>query len=295
MLLTLFAVLVRTHQDPPSSAEVLTAFGLSENKAFLATAGIATISDSEFVELVGVSNLAQPELGVWKSDGSKVSEGTANKFWDAMDLKIDAKELYAADKEGRTFAMVFRLSKGLTRALDVRQDEGKSFKPLMAQSRINEGNFVSRVIGPMKDEQKIDFRLEAPGGAWTDLVTFPIAGETKERGIEVIKGWKNTAEFVNVNGVEEAVKIRTHYFTVTAPEALREMDLAMFSNDPIEDATMLGEFRSEHIEGEDQGKEFAGKELFIVPCLNKLNFERSFTLRARPKRIVEFRAIPLKR
>ena len=51
---------------------------------------------------------------------------------------------------------------------------------------------------------------------------------------------------------------------------------------------------SQHILGEDQGDGFKGMDLFLVRGLRKADTERTFTLRARPKRIAEFSHIPLR-
>lgn len=271
------------------------AFGLGPNVTVVAEKGVAAFANGDSIQLIAASNLAKPDLGLWSLNGEAVSGPSVSQFWDALDLSIDGKEIYSKDKEGRTFALVFKLSNGVNRALDVRSDREKTYRPLMSQSRTQDKVYESRIIGPMKDEPTMDFRLEIPGGDWTTLLSFPLTGETIDKGIEVIKRWQNRAEYVTINGSEEIVRMRVHYFTVTLPEALRDADLEIVSNDPAEDALRLGKYLPEHIVGEDQGKEFEGKNLFIVPCLNKLNFDRVFTLRARPKRIAEFRSIPFKR
>lgn len=297
MLTTLVAsaVVLQTQKTAP----VYDPNSQGQNVFVTAELGKAKFAGDDSIELVGISDLTRPRLGAWSASGTTLESGASNLYWKVLDLSNEEIEQYKSDRAGRTICVVLRLN-GAQKAQTLPFDEIRSIRTYTSKLRKVDGiSYLALVIGPkyVKDEvaKTLDLRIEVPGGAWNSLLQFPLAGETKENGIEVIKRYQLDARFATINGKEEIVRWRIHYFTATLPTELRGTDLIVVSNDPEEDFRLLDGSEPVHILGEDQGQEFVGKDLFIVPCVNKLNFDRVFTLRWRPKRIAVFNDLPLKR
>ena len=307
-------------QDPATD---LAKFGLKPNSVFTTTNGIAVIAEGETIELVGASDLALPLSGVWDATGRLLDQRRIDRFFQILDDRaatgdggrvIDSRsseryvrEEFGSDPDERTFAMAFQLSANLTKAVDVRADRNKTFAPRLAQTRpvIGEGEQAyigeMRVIKPVLPKDytgdTFDYRLEVPGGKWVTLAEFPFAAETKvaDGAIDIKVRWMPYSQFLEVDGRQTMVDYKGYFFTVTLPPVLRDVDLEIVTSDPPDDAKMLPGLRPEHIVGEDQGKAFAGKDLFVAYGLSSRSETRRFILRARPKRIVEFKGIPFRR
>jgi hypothetical protein len=298
-------------------------FGIKPNRTITATGGKATVAEGESVEIVGVSDLASDVADVWDANGRLLDRQSAELFWTILDDRPPAKEgdtqlgretpeeylrrLHGKDPDGRTIAIAFRLTGGLTSALDVRADIDKTFVLNVSDTRLPQGSGpsayvgVARILKPVfpKDTvaTKFDFRLEVPGGAWTKIVEFPFGEDTKLRDgqIDAVMRYMDYSDYREIDGVREIVDYKGYYLTLTLPEALRGAELEVLTNDPAGDAVRLPPVVTQHIRGEDLGKEFAGKDLFLVYGLRERGATRKFTLRARHKRIVEFKGIPFVR
>jgi hypothetical protein len=298
-------------------------FGLKPNATISAIGGKASPSEGETVELVGITDLSDAVGEVWDSNGKFVDRQTSELFWKIVDERPPATEgeilrgretpqeylrrQYGKDRDGRTVAIAFRLTGGLTAANDVRADVDKTFVLNVAGTRPVQGAGqsayvgVARILKPVlpKDSTAttFDFRLEVPGGAWTKIVEFPFGEDTKLRDgqIDAVMRYMDYSDYREIDGVREIVDYKGYYFTLTLPGVLRSAELEVLTNDPAGDAVRLPPVVTQHIRGEDLGKELAGKDLFLVYGLRERGATRKFTLRARNKRTVEFKAIPFKR
>jgi hypothetical protein len=298
-------------------------FGIKPNRTITATGGKATVAEGETVEIVGVSDLSSAVADVWDANGRLVDRREAELFWKILDERPPATESeilkdretpeeylrrqYGRDRDGRTIAIAFRLTGGLTSANDVRADVDKTFVLSVSGTRPAEGTGpgsyvgVARILKPVfpKDTvaTKFDFRLEVPGGEWTKIVEFPFGEDTKLRDgqIDAVMRYMDHSDYREIDGVREIVDYKGYYLTLTLPGALRGAELEVLTNDPAGDAVRLPPVVTQHILGEDLGKELAGKDLFLVYGLRERGATRKFTLRARHKRIVEFKGIPFVR
>ena len=298
-------------------------FGIKPNRTITATGGKATIAEGETVELVGINDLSDAVGEVWDASGKLVDRQEAELFWKILDERPPATEgeilrgretpqeylrrQYGKDRDGRTIAIAFRLTGGLTSAHDVRADVDKTFVLNVAGTRPAQGSGqstyvgVARILKPVFPKDTVatafDFRLEVPGGTWTKIVEFPFGDDTKLRDgqIDAVMRYMDHSDYREIDGVREIVDYKGYYFTLTLPEVLRSADLEVLTNDPAGDAVRLPPVVTQHIRGEDLGKEFAGKDLFLVYGLRERGATRKFTLRARHKRTVEFKGIPFKR
>ena len=301
----------------------LAQFGLKPAIVVTAAHGKASFPGGGAIELVGALDLSDPLGQVWDAEGHLVDRPRSELFWKILDdrppqeegeTNLDkrsgeqyVREVFGKDKDGRTFAMAFRLTGGPTTANDFRTDVNRTFLPNALGIRTVQGTGdaayvgVARIVKPIlpKDskDSTFDFRLEVPGGEWTKIVDFPFGPEDKllDGKITAMMRYQNLSDFKTVNGVEQIVDYKGYYFTFTLPIELRDAELEIVTNDPPEDAKLLPPVLTQHIPGEEQGKEFAGMDLFLVYGLRSHSATRTFTLRARPKRIVEFRSIPFKK
>jgi hypothetical protein len=297
---------------PTQEGDALARFGLKPNSTFIAQNGRATLAEGETIELVAMTDLADPLGVVWGPDHQRVTRQAEDFFWKTLGLgqdgrtQTDVRAEYGDDEDKRTFAMAFRLSPNLTRAWDVTADVGKTFSPLLSAVRrplpedsdksIGEARILKPILPKDSTDTTFDFRLEVPGGPWVTIVEFPFGPETKLRDgeIDVVMRYTDFADFKTVDGIERIVDYKGYYFTMTLPAALRDLELEVVTNDPASDAKLLPLVITQHFRGEDRGEEFKGKDLFLVYGLRSGSPTRKFTLRARPKRIVEFKAIPFK-
>lgn len=299
-------------QDP-----VLERFGLKPVPPVVAVDGKATIADGETMELVGAADLADPRRWIWDANGRLVDQVRRDLFWkilddrppsgnlDKRDSETYVMESFGQDEDKRSFAMAFRLSAGLTKAWDVREDVNKKFALLLSQTKAATGSQgtvgEARILRPVfpKDHTgtTFDIRFEVPGGEWKTIAEFPFGPDTTlaDGLIEIKMRWQQHSDFRMVEDRQTIVDYKGYYFTLILPAALREMELEIVTNDPPEDAALLPSVVQQHIRGEDQHEAYKGRDLFLVYGLNSRSEARKFTLRARPKRIVEFRGIPFKR
>ncbi len=307
------AVLAIAAFPAPFGQDALAKYGLSPNVRLTAQNGKATFAQNESIEIVGLSDLADPTGLVYGLDLSPVSRPNENFFWKTLDLVKDERTLvdvraeYAQDKDKRTFAMVFRLSPTLTRAKDIPADMGKTYSPLLSTTRkplpedADKSIGEARILKPLfpKDVVSLvfDFRLEVPGGTWVTLAEWAFGPETSLRGgdFSVMQRYQDFSDFREINGERKIIDYKGYYFTFTLPEALREMELEVVTNDPAADLPLLPQVVTQHFRGEEVNKDFKGQDLFLVYGLRTGSAARKFTLRARPKRFVEFKAIPFKR
>ncbi len=308
-LLGAFSLIAQTAVPQDGSPDaVLVKFGLKPNFTVAAVDGKATLAEGETIELVGACDLADPIEKVWNATGRLLDGVQTKLFWDIMDLPtkpVNLRRDYAQDKDGRTFAMAFRLSANLTEANDVRSDVNTTFAMMLSQTRPMVGSGASAYVGEMRIIKPIhpkeykgntfDFRLEVPGGNWVTLLEFPFGKDATfaDGAIDIKMRWQDNSDFRFVDDRQVLVESKGYFFTVTLPAALRELDIEIVTNDPPEDAKLLP--NKQHIRGEDYDKAFKGKDLFQVFGLTSRSELRKFVLRARPKRIVEFKGVPFKR
>lgn len=292
-------------QQDPTPEAVLAKFGLKPTIYVTAVDGKATIAPGETIDFVGACDLAEPIEKVWNADGRLLDGLRLKLFWDIMGLPADVKREYGRDEDKRTFAMAFQLSANLTEANDVREDVNKTFTAMLSQTRpaVSAGALVGemRIIRPVLPKDyagtTFDFRLEVPGGEWVKIAEFPFGPDTTlaEGAIDIKQRWQALSDFRTVDDRQIIVDYKGYYFTLTLPSALRDMELDITTNDPREDARLLPAVVKQHIRGEDQHAAFKGKDLFLVYGLNSRSESRKFTLRARPRRIAEFKGVPFKR
>ncbi len=308
-LLSAFTLIAQPGVQQDSSPDALLAkFGLKPPPVFVATDGRATIAEGETVDLVGACDLADPVERVWNAGGRLLDKAQSDVFWEIMDLPtkpVNLRKDYAQDKDKRTFAMAFRLSPTLAEANDVREDVNKTFAIMLSQTRPMVGTGASAYVGEMRIIKPIlpkeytgstfDFRLEVPGGPWVTLAEFAFGQDTTfaDGAIDVKMRWQDKSEFKTVDERQVLVDYKGYFFTITMPPALRGVETEIVTNDPPEEASLLP--GRQHVRGEDYGSSFKGKDLFAVYGLTSRSATRKFTLRARPKRIVEFKGIPFKR
>jgi hypothetical protein len=309
--MTLVALLLAVQDQDP-----LAKFGLKPTVSVVASDGKATLGEGETVELLGFADLAEPIIQVRTLSGRPLDKPTEDVFWAILDDRptddltragaygMDSRAFvlrsWAKDRDKRTLGLAFRLSGGPTTALDVREDAKKlALASSSVRPQSNGSVWVSRVLRPVlpKDstDTTFDFRLEVPGGAWATIAEFPFGPDTKlaEGAIDLKQRWQAFSDFRTVEDRQVIVDYKGYFFTVTFPEALREMELEIVTNDPAEDRKLLPTVVTQHIRGEDQGEAFKGKDLFLVYGLTSRSEARRFTLRARPRRIVEFRGLPV--
>jgi hypothetical protein len=306
---TLIAQSVHPQDAAPDA--VLAKFGLKPTLHFTATAGKATLAPGETIELVGACDLSRdPVEEVWDASGHLLDGAKTQLFWEIMDLPekpINIRKEYGLDKDKRTFAMAFRLAPSLVEANDLREDVNSTVAVMLSETRPAVGTGASayvgerRIIKPILPKEykgnTFDFRLEVPGGDWVNLADFPFGKDTTlaDGAIDVKMRWQSYSDFKTVDDRQIIVDYKGYFFTVTLPAALREMELEIVSNDQPEDAKLLPSTVKQHFRGEDYDKAFVGKDLFTVYGLTSRSAERKFTLRARPKRIVEFKDVPFRR
>lgn len=291
-------------------AAVLAKFGLKPATVVVATDGTATLSEGETVSLVGACDLAESGEKVWNTSGRLLDGAAIKLFWEIVDLPttpVNIRQDYAEDKDGRTFVMAFRLSPNLKEANDVREDLNRTIALKASETRPAKGTGTNDYVGEMRvlkpivpkdyEGDTFNFRLEVPGGEWKTLAEFSFGKDATfaDGLIDVKMRWQSDSAFRWIDNVQTIVDFKKYYFTVTLPPALRAMELEIVSNEPPEDAPYLPEVQNQYIRGEDQGAAFKGKDLFLVCGLNKRSETRKFTLRARPKRIVEFKGVPFRR
>ncbi len=311
-LIGAFTLIAQTAVPQDAAPEtVLAKFGLRPTVFIAATDGKATLAPGETIELVGACDLANyPVDTVWNASGRLLDGVLTKLFWEIMDLPERPNNLrkeYGLDKDKRTFAMAFRLSPILTEGNDVREDINKTFSVMLSETRPLVGTGASAYVGEMRIIKPIlpkeykgdtfDFRLEVPGGGWVNLAEFAFGKDTTfaDGAIDVKMRWQSYSDFKMVDDRQTIVDYKGYFFTVTFPIALREMELEIVTNDPAEDAKLLPSTVKQHIRGEDYDKAFKGKDLFSVYGLSSRSADRKFTLRARPKRVVEFKSVPFKR
>jgi hypothetical protein len=304
-------------QTAQEADAVLSKFGLKPATTVVAVDGKATLAEGELIELVGACDLAKSDERVWDASGRLLDGVRTKLFWDIMDLpteieglptaKVNPRKEFASDDDGRTFLLAFKLSPRLKEANDVREDLNKTILVKASETRPAKGTGPNDFVGEMRvlkpivpkdyEGNTFDFRLEVPGGEWTKLAEFPFGPDTAfaDGLIDVKMRWQSDSAFQWVENVQTIVDFKKYYFTVTLPPPLRAMELEIVSNEPPEDLPYLPGVQTQYVRGEDQGAAFKGKDLFIVHGLNKRSETRKFTLRARPKRIVEFRGVPFKR
>ena len=308
----------------------LAKYGLKPNSLVTAVDGKATLGEGETIELIAMTDLAQPGWPVYGVNLAPVPKLVEDEFWSTLDDRLPpppeapervrdqrssqtyVRETFSQDdvekpEEKRTFAMVFRLSPNLHRALDVDADSGKTYMPRLARTRfpkpedatksVGEGRILRPVFAKDNAAKTFDFRLQVPGGPWTNLAEFAFIGETTllDGEVKATMRYQDNAEFRTVDGVRKIVEYKSYYLIFTLPEALREMELEVVTNDPSTDAALLPPIVTQHIRGETYAPEFTGKDLFLVYGLRSRGAERKFTLRARPKRTVVFKNIPYRR
>lgn len=306
-VLAMFALSASQGQDS------LAKYGLKPNSTIVAQNGKATVAPGETIEIAGLSDLADASGLVYGLDLQPVARKDEDFFWRTLDLVKDKRTLvdvraeYAKDPDKRTFAMVFRLSPNLSRAIDVSADMGKTFSPLLSSTRhpqpedsdksIGEARILKPLFPKGVESTVFNFNLEVPGGEWVDLVTFPFGPDTELLGgdVKIIQRYTDYSDFREVDGVRKIIDYKGYYFTLTLPEALRPLELEIVTNDPASDAALLPKVVTQHFRGEEKGEEFKGKDLFLVYGLRSGGLARRFTLRARPKRFVQFQRIPFVR
>jgi hypothetical protein len=310
-------------QDAQPEA-VLAKFGLKPTLVVQAVEGRATVAEGQTIELVAVCDFNDPRRLLWDATGRLVDRAAADLFWSILDdrpanriadLDRRSSETYcrelfeSEDKEKPelTVGIAFRLSANLTKALDPREDVDKKIVLRLASTRPVAGSgdaaFIgeARVLRPVLPKDftgdTFDYRLEVPGGEWVKLAEFAFGEDTKlaDGLIDAKMRWQPHSDFRMVDERQTIVDYKGYYFTLTLPPALREMELEIVTNDPKEDAALLPPVVRQHIRGEDQGEAFKGKDLFLVYGLNSRSESRRFTLRARTKRVVEFRGLPFRR
>lgn len=310
------AALVALHVVAPlinvqdADGAILAKFGLKPTVVVTAENGTATLAEGETITLIGACDLAVSIEAVWNVSGRLLDGAAIKQFWEIVDLPtspVNMRQAYAEDEDKRTLVMAFRLSPNLKEANDVREDLNRTVMLKASETRPAKGTGANDFIGEMRvlkpilpkdyEGSTFDFRLEVPGGEWKTLAEFSFGKDAKfaDDQIEVKMRWQPDSAFRWIDNVQTIVDFKKYYFTVTLPPALRAMELEMVSNEPPEDAPYLPEVQTQFIRGEDQGAGFKGKDLFLVCGLNKRSETRKFTLRARPKRIVQFEGVPFRR
>lgn len=295
----LLSLVAGFHQDPPMQEDVLAKYGLLPNKVFTAVAGKVTFAKDEIVELVGAANLIRPSVQPWDYRGKALPRTEISAFWKILDLNEGMLDSIQDDPDKRFFALAFRIPKKDIACQDIAEDEGENYELFLTKTVPSSVAMpyigLARVLRPKTETGLFDFRFESPGGAWKDIVKFGYRLSTDIEGIEFTMRQFPMSKFVETDGEKTVVEYVSYLFTIKLPEELHALDLQVVSNDTAAELATLPEKNvTQHLSGDAGGERFEGYDLFVVYAPRKNEFDRIFTLQARPKRIALFKDIPIK-
>lgn len=294
----LLSLIAGSPQDPPVQEDVLAKYGLRPNIEFISVAGKVNFAKDETVELVGAADLAVSFVTPWDYRGKPLTTSDQAAFWRILDLNDGMRESIMEDPDKRSFALAFRIPNKNIACNDVAEDEGKNYELYLTKTVPASSTMpyigLARVLRPKTETDVFEFRFESPGGAWKDIVKFGYRLKTEIDGIEFDMRQYRRSKFVEVEGEQSTVEYVSYLFTVKLPEELQALDLQIVTNDTAEELAALPEKEiTQHLSGEVRGEAFEGLDLFVAFAPRKKEFDRIFTLQARPKRIAVFKNIPI--
>jgi len=279
--------------------DVLKKYGLLPNIEFTAVKGKVDFGKTEIIELVGAADLVPISVRPWDYSGKTLSEPEQASFWRILNLNDSMRKSIRIDLDNRSFAIAFRIPNKNIACQDIAEDEGEKYDLFLTRnvpaSALMPYTGLYRVLRPKTKTGLFDFRLEAPGGPWKDLLKFGFSLSTTVDGFEFVMRQNLMTKFVESDGEKKTVEFTAYYFTLKLPEELHALDLQVITNDTAEELEALPvKDITQHLSGEQRGSRFDGYDLCVVYAPKKKEFDRVFTLQARPKRIAVFKDIPLR-